>query len=125
MRENRDSVVPVNILTPFARAPFSWAARHTTVCLDILVSVDYLTKWSKAWALPNQQAKTVAEKLLEMFLHFSLPDKYQGRQLEGKLNEELCKLLQIEKHVPLHTTHWEMGWWKGPIGRFQICWQLW
>ena len=36
MRENRDFVVPVNILTPFARAPFSWAARHTTVCLDQL-----------------------------------------------------------------------------------------
>ena len=35
MRENRYFVVPVNILTPFARAPFSWAARHTTVCLDI------------------------------------------------------------------------------------------
>ena len=34
MRKNRDSVVPINILTPFARAPFSWAARHTTVCLD-------------------------------------------------------------------------------------------
>ena len=37
MRENRDFVVPVNILTPFAHAPFSWAARHTTVCLDIKV----------------------------------------------------------------------------------------
>ena len=35
MRENRDLVIPVNILTYFARAPFSWAARHTTVCLDI------------------------------------------------------------------------------------------
>ena len=35
MRENRYFVVPVNILTPFAHAPFSWAARHTTVCLDI------------------------------------------------------------------------------------------
>ena len=37
MRENQDFVVPVNILTLFARAPFSWAARHTTVCLDIRV----------------------------------------------------------------------------------------
>ena len=36
MRENRDFVVPVNILTTFARAPFSWAARHTTVCLDAI-----------------------------------------------------------------------------------------
>ena len=35
MRENRDFVVPVNILTTFAHAPFSWAARHTTVCLDL------------------------------------------------------------------------------------------
>ena len=35
MCENRDFVVPVNILTPFAHAPFSWAARHTTVCLDL------------------------------------------------------------------------------------------
>ena len=34
MRENRDFVVPVNILSTFAHAPFSWAARHTTVCLD-------------------------------------------------------------------------------------------
>ena len=34
MHENRDFGVPVNILTPFARAPFSWATLHTTVCLD-------------------------------------------------------------------------------------------
>ena len=38
MRENRDFVVPVNILTTFAHAPFSWAARHTTVCLDNFIS---------------------------------------------------------------------------------------
>ena len=30
MRENRDFVIPVNILTPFAHALFSWAAQHTT-----------------------------------------------------------------------------------------------
>ena len=40
MRENRDFVVPVNILTPFAHAPFSWAARHTTVCLDMLLLIN-------------------------------------------------------------------------------------
>ena len=34
MRENRDFVAPVNILTPLTHALFSWAARHTTVCLD-------------------------------------------------------------------------------------------
>jgi len=34
MCENCNFVVPVNIVTPFANAPFSWAARHTTICLD-------------------------------------------------------------------------------------------
>jgi len=54
MRENRDFVVPVNILTTFAHAPFSWAARHTTVCLDramllqrsycvIIIAATYIT----------------------------------------------------------------------------------
>ena len=42
MRENRDFVVPVNILTTFARAPFSWAARHTTVCLDLVIPTYFL-----------------------------------------------------------------------------------
>ena len=39
MCENRDFVVPVNILTTFAHAPFSWAARHTTVCLDLIRTI--------------------------------------------------------------------------------------
>jgi len=34
MRENLYFVVPVNILTSFVHALFSWAAQHTTVCLD-------------------------------------------------------------------------------------------
>jgi len=39
MRENCDFVVPINILTPIACAPFSWVARHTTMCFD------YKNKW--------------------------------------------------------------------------------
>ena len=34
MHKNQDFVVAVNILILFAHALFSWAARHTTVCLD-------------------------------------------------------------------------------------------
>ena len=40
MRENHDFVVPVNILTSFAHTPFSWAAQHTTVCLDKFITMD-------------------------------------------------------------------------------------
>jgi len=37
MRENRDFVVPVNILTPFVCAPFSWAALDITPALSKMV----------------------------------------------------------------------------------------
>ena len=44
--------------------------------LYLLVAEDYFTKWLEVWAIPNQEAKTIAEKLLnEMFFRFSLPDK--------------------------------------------------
>ena len=33
MCEYHNFAVPVNILTPFAHAPFSRAAQHTTMCL--------------------------------------------------------------------------------------------
>ena len=62
---------------------------------------DYFTRWLEAWPIPNQEIKTVAQKLLnEMFFRFSLPDQIlpdQGRQFESGVMEELCKLLQIEK----------------------------
>ena len=88
----------------------------------ILVAEDYFTKWLEAWAIPNQEAKTIAQKLLnEMFLRFFLPNRLhsdQGRQFEGKLIEELCKLLQVEK---THTTPYHpqgMGWQRGQIEQF-------
>ena len=37
MCENRDFVVPVNILTPFVRTLFFWATQHTTMCLDEVI----------------------------------------------------------------------------------------
>ena len=65
----------------------------------ILVAEDYFTRWLEAWPIPNQEIKTVAQKLLnEMFFCFSLPDQIlsdQGRQFESKMMEELCKLIQI------------------------------
>ena len=69
----------------------------------ILVA-DYFTRWLEAWPIPNQEIKTVAQKL-----HFSLPDQIlsdQGRQFESGVMEELCKLLQIEKS---RTTYHPQG----------------
>ena len=67
--------------------------------------LDYFTKWLQVWAIPNQEAKKVACKLLnEMFYRFSLPDRLhldQGKQFESRIIKELCRLLE----------NTDMGFW--------------
>eukprot|EP00731_Ephydatia_muelleri_P031079 Em0022g593a len=90
-----------------------------TVCVDImgplpetnrgskyvLVAADCFTKWVEVYGIPNQEALTVAVKLVdEMFCRFSPPEQIhsdQGHQFESELIKEICKLLQIKKS---HTT---------------------
>ena len=67
----------------------------------VLVVSDYFTRWTEAYALPNQEAGTVAKKLVDEFLfRFSLPEQLhsdQGRQFESRIIKELAHLLQIRK----------------------------
>ena len=67
----------------------------------VLVVGDYYSKWMEALPVPNQEAPTVAEKLVdEVFLRFSPPEQLhsdQGRQFESALIAKICKLLQIWK----------------------------
>ena len=55
----------------------------------------------KAYAIPNQEAKTVLDKLVnELFCRFSSPEQLhsdEGRQFESELLKEVCKLLNIHK----------------------------
>ena len=47
----------------------------------VLVAGDYFTKWIETYAIPNQEAITIAQKLLdEMFCLFSLPEKLHSDQ---------------------------------------------
>ena len=67
----------------------------------ILVAADYFTRWVEAYAIHNQEAKTVALKLVEeFFCRFSLPERLhsdQGRQFESHLISHICQLLKIRK----------------------------
>ena len=67
----------------------------------IMVVGDYFTRWMEAFLIPNQEATTVAEKLIdEVFLRFSIPKQLhsdQGRQFESKLMAEVYRLLNIQK----------------------------
>lgn len=67
----------------------------------ILVAADYFTRWVEAYPIPNQEAVTVAQKLVnEFFLRFSPPERLhsdQGRNFESGVILEVCKLLGIAK----------------------------
>ena len=86
-------VVGVDIMGPL---PESEAGN-----LYVLVASEYFTKWVEVYAIPNQEAITVAKKLTdEMFCRFSPPEQLhsdQGRQFESELIKEICKLLNISK----------------------------
>ena len=74
----------------------------------ILVVGDYFTKWMEAYAMPNQEAKTVATVIAEEFIcRFGVPRQLhsdQGRNFESHLFTELCEILSIDKTrtTPLH-----------------------
>ncbi len=67
----------------------------------ILVVGDSFTRWIEAYAMPDQTAKTIAEKLTkEFFSRFGLPLEIhsdQGRSFESDLFQQLCKVLDIHK----------------------------
>ena len=67
----------------------------------ILVVNDYFTKWTESNPIPNQEAATVAEKLVSDFIcPFSVPRELhrdQETNFESKVSAEICKLLDIEK----------------------------
>ena len=67
----------------------------------ILVVGDHFTKWKEAYSIPNQEAKTVANKLIdEFFCRYSMPEQLhsdQGAQFQTNLIAEVCRILKIEK----------------------------
>ena len=67
----------------------------------ILIVADYFTRWTEAYAIPNQEACTVAEKFVREYIcRFGAPRQIltdQGRQFESQLFRELCTLLEIGK----------------------------
>ena len=93
-------IVAVDIVGPISPS--------TTGNAYILVASDNFTKWVEAYAIPNQEAVTVAMKLVdEFFCRFSVPEQLhsdQGCQFESGVLQEVCRLLKIYKSctTPYH-----------------------
>ena len=74
-----------------------------------MVVTDYFTKWVEAYALPNQEAKTYATKLIEEFIcQFGVPRYLYsdlGNNFESLLSKKMCEILEIHetRTSPLHS----------------------
>ena len=102
----------------------------------ILVAMDYFTKWPEVYAIPNQEATTVAKKLVdEFFTRFGVPNELhsdQGRNFESAVFKECCNLMGVRKTRTLNglTQHWDNRWPSSaeitkPVGmKNSPCW-LW
>ena len=73
--------------------------------LWILTCIDSYTKWAEAFAIKNKEAETIAKVLVEqIFTRFGCPLSIlsdQGKEVDGRIMAEVCKLFGIEK---LRTT---------------------
>ena len=59
-------------------------------------------KWKEAFVIPNLEAKTVAEKLVEEVIsRFGAPEKIhsdQGQNFVAQLFQEICVLFNMDKN---------------------------
>lgn len=69
--------------------------------LYIMVVGDYFSKWTEAYPVPNQEAETLAQVLMnEWVSRYGTPRSLhsdQGRSFESNLFQQLCQLLDISK----------------------------
>ena len=105
-------LVAMDIMGPLPESP--------TGNTHVLVVADYFTRWTEAYAIPNQEAITVAQKPVnEFFFRFSPPEQLysdQGRNFESEVIAAICKLLGVVKSRTTPYIHNQMAWWRGTIG---------
>lgn len=92
--------VAVDVMGPFPRT--ERGNRY------VLAAMDYFTKWPEAYAIPDQEAETVADVLVEgMFARFGAAEYIhsdQGRNFESRVFAAMCDRLGMTKTrtTPLH-----------------------
>ena len=92
----------------------------------IMVISDYFTKWIECYALPDQQAYTVADTLVtKFFTRFGVPyflHTDQGKNFESQLFQHVCDLLGIQKTRTFRYRPQSETWLNVSIEQFSKCW---
>lgn len=67
----------------------------------ILVVVDYFTRWPEAYAIPNQEARTIAQKLVDEWVCrygvMQMLHTDKGKNFESRIFKEMTDILGIKK----------------------------
>ncbi|PNF15527.1 hypothetical protein B7P43_G16595 [Cryptotermes secundus] len=105
---NRGQMHQYNVGAPFERIAIDIAGpfpRSDQGNRYLLIAMDYFTKWPEVYAIPNQEASTIAEVLVaNFFCRFGIPRELhsdQGRNFESQLLQEVLQRLGVSK---THTT---------------------
>jgi transposase InsO family protein len=72
----------------------------------LLIAMICFTKWSEAYAIPNQEALSVAEMLVTNFCHFGVPRELhsdQDRNFKSRLIHEVLQCLGVSKKCTILT----------------------
>ena len=77
----------------------------------LLIAADYFTTWVKGYALPNQEAVTIAEVLVKEFVcRFGVPlfiHSNQGHNFESVAFGEMCRITKLGlRHYILSVMVW-------------------
>ncbi|GFX48208.1 retrovirus-related Pol polyprotein from transposon 412 [Trichonephila clavipes] len=93
-----------NVGVPFERIAFDILGplpRSSDGNNNILVVMDYFTKWLEAYPIPGQEASTVAEVLVQHWIsRFGAPLQLhsdQRRNFDSAVWKRLCEILAIDK----------------------------
>ncbi|GFW90370.1 retrovirus-related Pol polyprotein from transposon 412 [Trichonephila clavipes] len=93
-----------NVGAPFERIAFDILGplpRSADGNNSILVVMDYFTKWPEAYPIPDQEASTVAEVLVQRWIsRFGVPLQLhsdQGRNFDSAVCKRQCEILAIDK----------------------------
>ncbi|GFS93296.1 retrovirus-related Pol polyprotein from transposon 412 [Trichonephila clavipes] len=103
-KRTRGRVQLYNVGAPFERIAFDILGplpRLSEGNNNILVFMDYFTKWPEAYPIPDQEASTVAEVLDQHWIsRFGVPLQLhsdQGRNFDSAVCKRLCEILAIDK----------------------------
>ncbi|GFX69679.1 retrovirus-related Pol polyprotein from transposon 412 [Trichonephila clavipes] len=103
-KRTRERLQLYNVGSPFERIAFDILGplpRKSNDNKNILVVMDYFTMWPEAYPVPDQEASTVAEVLVQHWIsRFRVPlelHSYQGRNFDSAVCKRLCEILAIDK----------------------------